>query len=129
MPELQMAAPGDIRGRQDEEPAYEIEQHAKVAPVEAIDQHAPEERNEKSGQGHDNHLPADSHGRMRGSQDVPAHTREVHAAAEERHEHRNEEIPEAALRPDQLPVHHMCGSRLHGAYWFTIELLSQGDER
>jgi len=34
--------------------------------------------------------------------------REIHPAAEERHEHREKEIAEAALRPDQLPVHRIC---------------------
>src|SRR6266849_4653407 len=114
MPELQMAAPGDIRGRKDEEPAYEIEQHAKVAPVDAIDQHTPEERNEKSGQGHDDHLPANFHGRMCFRKDVPAHAREFHPAAEERHEHGEKKETKAALPPDEVPIHRIYSCGCHG---------------
>ena len=111
-----MAAPGDIGGCEDEASAYEIEQHAEVAPVDAIDQHAAEERNEKPRQGHDDHLPADFHGRMRRGEDVPAHAREVHPAAKERHKHGKKEKAEAALRPDQLPVHRICNCGCHGTY-------------
>ena len=58
------------------------------------------DRHEQSGQSHDDHLPADFHGRMRGRQDVPAHARKVHPAAEERNKHGEKEVAEAALRPD-----------------------------
>jgi hypothetical protein len=34
--------------------------------------------------------------------ELPTHPDEFHAVAEQRHKHRGEEIPEAALRPQQL---------------------------
>ena len=111
-----MAPPRDVRRGQDEKGAHEIEQDSQVAPVDSIDQHAAEERHEKSRQSHDDDLPADLHGRVRCRQDVPAYAREVHPAAEERHEHGEEKIAEAALRPDQLPVHTVRRSGGHRTY-------------
>src|SRR5207245_2301685 len=108
MPELEMAAPRNVGCCEDEEPAYEVEQDPEVAAVKAIDQHAAEERHKKSWQRHDDDLPANLYGRVRCGHDVPAHAGEVHPAAEERHEHGEKEIAEAALRPDQLPIHAVC---------------------
>jgi len=42
---------------------------------------------------------------VRGGHDEPADTGEIQAAAEEGDEHGDEEIAEAALRPDERPVH------------------------
>src|SRR6266436_5579495 len=111
-----MAVPGDVGGGEDEKAASEVEQHAEIAPVNAIDEYPAEERNEKSRQGHDDHLAADLHRRVRGRHDVPTDAREVHPAAEERNEHGEKEKAEAALGPDQLPVHRMCCGSCHGAY-------------
>ncbi len=43
-----MAVPGDVGGGEDEKAASEVEQHAEIAPVNAIDEYPAEERNEKS---------------------------------------------------------------------------------
>jgi len=42
---------------------------------------------------------------VRGGHDEPADAGEIQAAAEEGDEHGDEEIAEAALRPDERPVH------------------------
>src|SRR5713101_4119667 len=57
---------------------------------------------------------------MRRGQDVPAHAREVHPAAEERHKHGQKEITKPALRPDQRPVHSVCRGSCHRTCKFTI---------
>src|SRR5690242_8974415 len=100
MPELEMPAPRDVRSAQNEKAAHEVQHDAQVSPVEAVNQHAAEERDEQPGQRHNDDLPTDFDGGMGGREDVPAHAREVHAAAEERHEHGHKEITESALRPD-----------------------------
>src|SRR5271154_3878830 len=46
MPELEMAAPGDVSGGENEEAADEIEQDAEIAAVDAVDEHAAEEGHE-----------------------------------------------------------------------------------
>src|SRR5690242_5145408 len=114
MPKLQMATPGDVRGRQHEKAADQIEQDSQIAPVEAVDQDAAEEGHEKPRDGHDDDLPTDLHRGMRHGEDVPAYACEVHAAAEERDEHGEKEVAEAALRPDQLPVDRVCHCSCHG---------------
>ncbi len=116
MPELQMAAPRDVRRGEHKKAADDIQQDAQVTAIQAIDQHAAEKRHEKSRQGNHDDLQADFYRRVRRREDVPAHAREVHSAAEERDEHGEEEKAEAALRPDQLPVHRSCRRRCHGAY-------------
>src|SRR5215469_699537 len=102
-----MAAPRDVRGEQDEKAAHQVQHDAEVPAVEAVDEHATEEGHEETGDGHDDDLPTDFDGGMRGREDVPAHAREVHAAAKQRHEHGHKEVAESALRPDQVPIDSM----------------------
>ncbi len=109
-----MTAPGDVCGRQHEEAAGQIEQDTQISPVDAVNQHPAEERNEKTRDGHDDDLPTDLHRGMRHGEDVPAYAGEIHAAAEERDEHGEKEITESALRPDQLPVNGVCNCGCHG---------------
>ncbi len=104
MPQLQMAAPRDKCRRQHRHAARQIEHHSEVTPVQPVNEHATKEGNQQTRQRHHDHLQADFDGGMRGREDVPAHTHEVHTAAEQRHKHGQEEIAEPALRPDQLPV-------------------------
>jgi hypothetical protein len=105
MPELEMAVPCDVRGGQDGDAARQVESDAEIAAVEAVDQHAADEGNEQARQGDDDDLQADFHGGVGGGHDEPADTGEIQPAAEEGNEHGGEEIAEAALRPDERPVH------------------------
>src|SRR5215469_4756130 len=99
-----MAAPCDVRGAKHNYTAGKVEQHAEVAAVQPVDQHTANERNDKARKCDDDDLPAHLDGRVCGGKDVPAHTREVHAAAEQRDEHGDKEIAEGFLRPDEVPV-------------------------
>src|ERR1700736_4222978 len=99
MPELQMAAPREAGRSEDEEASHDVEEDTQVTAIQAVDQHAAEKRHEQSRQGNNDDLQADFYSRVCGGEDVPANAREVHPAAEERHEHREKEITEAALRP------------------------------
>src|SRR5580698_5483074 len=115
MPEFEMAAPCDVGGRWYEEAASQVQRQSEIAAIEAVDKHAAKKWNEKAGQCDDDNLQADFHRGMRGGHDVPADAHEIHAASKKRNEHRRKEIPEAALRPDQLPVHTGCCCGCHGA--------------
>src|SRR6202040_1231777 len=94
--------------------ARQIEGYAKVAAVEAIDQNAADKRNDQARQSNHNYLQADFYGGMRCGHDVPAHTGKIHAAAKKRNKHGGEEIAEAALRPDERPVHAVGDGCSHG---------------
>src|ERR1700693_4787737 len=102
MPELEMAAPGDVGSGEDGDAAGKIEEHAEIATVEAVDEHAAEKGHEQSGKRDDDDLQADLDRRMGGGEDVPADGGEVQAAAEERDQHGGKEKTEAALLPDEL---------------------------
>ena len=116
MPELQVAAPGDVGDGENGESTGDVEKDAEVATVEAINENAAEERNDEARKRDDDDLPADGHGGMRGGHDVPAHADEVHAAAEERNEHRGEEVTESALGPEQGPIDTMRSGGGHGTF-------------
>jgi hypothetical protein len=45
VPELKISAPCDVSGREDEEAAGNVEANAKIAAVEAVNEHAAEKRN------------------------------------------------------------------------------------
>jgi len=131
--------PGDIRCAKDGDAANEIENDAEVAAVEAINEHAANKRHQQARRHGDDDLQTDLDGRMRGGEDVPTDAGEVHAAAEKRNEHREEEIAETALGPDLRPIgtHRSgrCGGGGHRAsglfYWgFACRgAKSRGSER
>src|SRR5690349_5274451 len=104
MPELEMAAPGDIGSGEHGDAAGEIEQNAQVAAVVAVNKHASEKGHEEAGQSYDNDLEADGERGMRRGENVPADAGKIHSAAEQRNEHGDEEVTEAALGPDDRPV-------------------------
>src|SRR6267154_3279091 len=104
MPELHVSVPCDVRGCQDGDAARQVQQHAEIASIQAVNEDSAEEGNEQTGQSYYDYLEADFYGGMGGGEDVPAHRYEVHAAAEERDEHGEEEKAEAALGPDDFPV-------------------------
>src|SRR6266403_4075587 len=104
MPELHVSMPRDVCGCQDGYAARQVQQHSEIAANQAIDQNAAEEGNEQTWESYHDYLQADFYGGMGGGEDVPTHRYEVHAAAEERDEHGQEEIAEAALGPDDFPV-------------------------
>jgi len=104
MPELEVAVPSDVGGGENGAAAREIEEDAEVAAVEAVDEHAAEERDEEAGQGDDDDLQTDLYSGVCAGEDVPTDAGKVHAAAEERDEHGEKKITEAALRPDEGPV-------------------------
>src|SRR5690349_18686626 len=119
MPKLQMSVPGDVRSSQHSDAAHKIENDAEIAAIEAIDQYAAHKRHEQTRRHGHNDLPANLHGRMCGGEDVPTDAGEVHAAAEQGNEHREKEIAEAALGPNQRPVgahcSGVCGGGGHGS--------------
>src|SRR5256885_129231 len=122
MPELNVAAPSNVSGGEHGNSPREVQRHAQVTPVEAIDQHAAEKGHEQPGKSHHDVLQAHLHGGVRCGHDVPAHGYEIHAATEERDKHGREEITEAALRPDEIPVDACCYRACHR----TSSLLSCG---
>src|SRR5277367_5087619 len=99
-----MSVPRDERRAEDRKTSAEIEQHAEIAAVEAVDQHAADEGNEQAGKRDHDDLHAHGDGGMRGGKYVPADRGEIEAAAKQRDEHRHGEKSEAALCPDQFPV-------------------------
>src|SRR6267154_5549184 len=104
MPELHVSVPRDVRSRQDSDAARQVQQHSEIAAIQAVNEDSAEKGNEETGQSYYDNLEADFYGGMGGGEDVPTHCYEVHAAAEERDEHGQEEIAEAALGPDDFPV-------------------------
>ena len=78
-------------------PREQIEQDAQITAIDAVDQHAADERHHQAGQRYDDDLPAYGDRGMRGGHDVPAHADKVHATAEERDKHGGEEEAEGAL--------------------------------
>ena len=113
---MEMGTPGDRGDGQNREAADEVEEHAEVAAVVAVDEHSAEKRHDQAGKRHDNNLPADGQRGMCGGHDVPTHANEVHAGTEERDEHRSEEETERPLRPKQGPVDTVSGGGGHGAW-------------
>src|SRR5258706_1777827 len=120
MPDVQVSAPGDVGGGQHRKAAREIEQHAEVAAIHAVNQYTAKKRNDEAGERYDDDLPTPRYRRVRGRHDVPAHADEIHPAAKQRNEHRREKIADPALLPQQRPVNSVCDSGGHRAYQFTI---------
>src|SRR5712675_1295045 len=97
MPELHVSVPRDVRGCQYGDAARQVQQHAEIAAIQAVNEDSAEKGNQQTGQSYYDYLEADFYGGMGGGEDVPADADEVHSAAEERDEHGEEEKAEAAL--------------------------------
>src|SRR5712672_4625303 len=104
MPELDVSMPCDVCGRQDGDAARQVQQHSEIAAIQTVNEDSAKKGNEQTGQRYYDYLEADFYCGMSGGEDVPTHRYEVHAAAEQRDEHGQEEIAEAALGPDDFPV-------------------------
>ena len=62
VPDVQVAAPGDIGNSQYGKATQKIEQHAEVTAVHAVDEYATEKRNDEAGERDDDDLPTNGHG-------------------------------------------------------------------
>src|SRR5579883_2246244 len=71
VPDLNVAAPGDVCGGKDGDAAGEIKGDAEIAAIQAVNEHAAEKGHEKAGQSDDDDLQADLEGRMGGGEDEP----------------------------------------------------------
>lgn len=114
MPELKLAVPGNVSRPEDGEAARQIEGYTQVATVESIDKHTTDEGDKESRKGDDDDLQTYFYRGVRGGHDVPANAHEIHAAAKKGNKHGGKEITEAALRPDQLPIHTVGDCGRHG---------------
>src|SRR4029077_3868652 len=104
MPEFEMAAPRDVSGGKHGDAAHKIEQDTKIAAIVAVDENSADKWDQQAGSGRHDYLITYLDCRMGEREDVPAHSGKIHSAAEERNEHGEKEIAEAAFGPDKRPV-------------------------
>ena len=96
-PQGQAPRIGQRRRAEHDHRARRVDRDPQIPPVHPVDQHAAERRHHQARQRHQDYDQADLDRGMRGAQDVPGHTREIHPRAEQRDQHarkRKTGIPE-----------------------------------